>query len=389
MNKYALSIITCCLVLTALTVAEQKKITLTDGRVLIGEVEETDEGYQITLRQGAVITKTKEEVEKIEAFKTVQDEYQQKLDKIKEKGQHEDPEAHYKLAMWAYENDKLEIARKELKETIRLDPQHEKAKLLLRVVEGKIKGEKPTTPTDETKRPRPEISPKQLVSMEDIYKIRIEEIGADERVAVVFKDDVIERFIDMMLKRGEFNRAKAKAFRQLPDYRKLSVILENISVTDYGIKNDILIKSDPQVMKDFRNDVWPTVAQRCASVECHGSGGGKGGLKLYSVRGPDTRSLYTNFVLMNRFSTDRYRLIDRDNVEYSLLLQHGLPPRFATTKHPEEINPVFTDMKDRKYIAIENWIKSLAGPPAPDYRLNYKPASTTRPSKSGGVSSRK
>ncbi len=382
MKKYALAILTCwAVVMVSSGISQTKKVTLKNGSVIVGQVKEIEDGYEFSREEGGLtITIAKDQVDTIEDVKSLEGQYEDKLKQLKDEKRQDDPEARYELALWAYNNEKLEIARKNLKETLRLDPRHEKAKLLLRVVESKIKGKKDDDDDDDDVDRK--ISPKILVTMEDIYKIRIEEVAAGERVAVVFKNDVVGRFVDIMLKRGEFDRNEAKEFQQLPGFRKLSIILKNISPTNYGIKDDIILKTDPQVMNDFRRKVWPIVSNGCASLECHGSAGGQGNLKLYNVPGADVRALYTNFVLMNSCSAKGHQLIDRDNVEYSLLLQHGLPPRHARTEHPEEITPLFTGMKDARYVTIKKWIESLAGPPAPDYRLRYKPTSATRPADS-------
>jgi len=140
------------------------------------------------------------------------------------------------------------------------------------------------------------------------------------------------------------------------------------------IRDDIILKNDPPDMREFRGPIWKWISNDCAATSCHGSEKGKDGLKLYNVPGGNVNVDYTNFLILDSFRTKSGdQIIRRDEGEASLLLQYALPNDLAKSRHPKKIRPAFTNREASGYKQTLEWIKSLAGPMHPDYRIKDRP----------------
>ncbi len=148
-------------------------------------------------------------------------------------------------------------------------------------------------------------------------------------------------------------------------------ILDKIDRNNESVKNDILIKSDPRFMVDFRRRIWPIIATYCATASCHGGDKPMGGLRLFNIPGKNEKIDYMNFLILDRAYHHR-EMIDRDHKEMSLLLQFGLPAEQAQYRHPIEIKIAYATRRARNYRRVLEWIESLKGPPHPDYRVGFR-----------------
>ena len=270
-----------------------------------------------------------------------------------------------------------------IQKAVGVESEYERARLLMRQIEAKEKkaAEGPKKPGPKPKRPpgrlppASQIPPEWLVTDEDIFKVRLEELTvADRSVAVQFQNKVLDRFIEKMRGRLEFkDRRFEPHFKSWPRARQAFYMLSKIDRGEVTIKDDIQIKTNPQFILAFRNKIWPTIGSTCASVNCHGSPEGKGGLKLINVSGRSDRVLYSNFLILDKF-VGRQKMIDRGTPDLSLLLQHALPREIARYKHPEKgkFAPPLRDLNAPAYKFALAWIESLAKP-HPDYRVKYKP----------------
>jgi hypothetical protein len=375
----------CCMALAATqTVTLNNK----ENTKITGDVTKTaDGGCEVKLIDGIVITYAKDMVKSVTTVASPQAEYQNRLTKIDPK---KEAEGRLEIAKWAIGGNYMDIARKELTKVVALEPDNERAKLDLRDVQatldeaaqaGKItKAETPPTTNvagDETIKG----ATQDLVSDEDIYKIRYYElkkkdIEKKDPVALDFRNKVLDRFIKQMRGYKEFKDPNAETeFKKLSKIQQLQVIVDNIGDKDRDITDDIMVKTDPVFMKDFRVFVWPAIANNCAAVGCHGSKEGRGGLKLFKVEGRNDRADYANFLILSTWENkDGKMLLDRSDTEKSLLLQYGLPEKVAVDRHLKVLDhTLFQSAKVANYIKFEAWIKSLQGYTSPDYRTKYQP----------------
>lgn len=385
MYRKALFSLACSLLIAATALAATKIVKLKDGRELTGEVVKTEDGKIIVkTKYGESAPINPEDIESMEDVVTPEEEYAQKLKEIDPKS----AEDHYKLGKWAFEKGLLEIAEKELKEALEIDPDHERAALMLRRVQAKMEEEG----QDENNSTKPEdgeettnsstgsavVKPEYLISQEDINRIRYFELRQSDRVSVEFKNDAVERYIEIMQGTGDFKEKDFdRKFRSWSKLQKVKYIRKNLDDDSMDIIDDIVITKDPQFMMDFRTQIWPILTNGCAALTCHGGEKVNGGLKIFNVSAKDVKVDYTNYVLLwgcvkHGEGGGYHRVIDKNSPDLSLLLQYGLPPENAKYKHPVKIKAMYTSTRDRKYVRVMDWIKSLDGPPMPDYHLVYK-----------------
>ena len=381
------------LVLSMDVTAKQQVVVLKTGRRIQGEVTKIETGYQVKTPGGTVVFAA-DQVAKIEDVVTQQDELEARLAKIDAK----DPEALYQLARWAQGQGMLKEARDLLKKVLAIKSDHRQAKRRLELVEKQLasatRPELVATRTAGTRPVRlPLVGKEQLLTKDDIYRIRLMELQEDDLANIQFRNKVLDRFIKTMRGTDIFRRPDGERnFRGAKPVDQARYMLENTDETSYAIRDDILIRSDPKVMARFKTEIWPIVAASCASPSCHGGAEGRGGFKLFNVPVIDERVVYTNFYILHTWSRARgaRKLIvrgDRDHRERSLLLQYGLPATLARRRHPGRADPAFQSNTGRKYRLVERWITALRHPfLSPGYRIDYqvpgmpKKTATTQPS---------
>ena len=381
------------LVLSMDVTAKQQVVVLKSGRRVQGEVTKIETGYQVKTPGGTIVFAA-DQVAKIEDVVTQQDELKARLAKIDAK----DPEALYQIARWAQGQGMLKEARDLLKKVLAVKSDHRQAKRRLDLVERQLaaatRPEIVATRIVDTRPVRPTLVGKeQLLTKEDIYRIRLMELQKDDLVNIQFRNEVLDRFIKSMRGTDIFQRPEGERnFRGAKPVTQARYMLENTDETSYAIRDDILLQSDPKVMAQFKTKIWPIVAASCATPSCHGGVEGRGGFKLYNVPITDERVVYTNFYILHTWSRARgaRKLVvrgDRDHRERSLLLQYGLPTKLARMRHPGHAKATFRSNTGRKFRLVDRWIRDLQHPfLAPGYRIDLqvpgmpKKATTTQPS---------
>jgi len=371
------------LAVTAAVAGQTKILVLKDGRRFTGEVTKTPAGYRIKTKH-AVLEFSADKVASVTTVVKPEDEYEQRLAKIDPK----DAKAHLSLGQWAHKKGLLKIAKKEFETASKLDPELEMAILFLRRVNAELSRiARLTTTQAATGAPTgdsgPMLIPEQwLVSTEDIYRIRIAEFKpekgplglVDTAASVTFRNDVIERFINMM--QGKSDDFDARKFRAISPFNKLKTILAETE--QESIRKDILLGRDCVVMREFRTRIWPILVSRCGALTCHGAAKGQGQFKLLNAAARNDRIDYSNFMILSQYSKGRGRILDRDNAAQSLLLHYGLPfdDEKVKFKHPRKKKLVpapFARVSDANYRSIEKWIGSLRGPPhGGNYDVKYQ-----------------
>lgn len=367
-------------VITAAVADKTKVLVLKDGRRLTGQITKTPTGVQIKTRLGVLIF-AKDQVDKIIDVAKPEDEYKQRLAAIDPN----DAQAHLSLGRWAHTKGLLKIAEKELTKALTLDSGLVMATLLLRRVKAEL-SRVTTTPVTTQTAIKPnnggggQIPQEWLVSIEDIYRIRLAEIklegsDQDKSAAVIFRNNVVERFITMM--QGQSEDFNARSFRGMSAFNKLKRILTETE--EESIHKDILLKSDCRVMREFRGTIQRIVVSKCGSLTCHGAPKGQGQFKLLTAGARNERIDYSNFLILSQYTKGKGRmLLDRDNVNESLLLNYGLPhdDEKAKYRHPrkKKLNPPpFASVMNGNYRILQKWIGSLRGPPyGGNYDVKYK-----------------
>jgi tetratricopeptide (TPR) repeat protein len=442
-------------ILVSMAFAKTQALIRKDGRRHIGLVTKAQgkDGYNVQMRIGEIFVPSSE-VDRIEDAATPIEEFRAKKAKLKPTN----VKGRYKLAQWAFKKGLLMEASDVLKEILKTDANHERAKLLLEEIDAKKKrtqdppklhqvyiGRRAGVRPSDSKgfmelgkwayenklysdakdalsralKVDPDlveaarllskvanaltaagpstggVRDKNLLSVADVSRVRLEEFRlVGDIVGVKYRNRVLRRFVTAMSGRDEFetNKDFGRKFMGYPSIKKLQYIMNpdrDIEPdTLEALKTDILVETDPMFMRQFRSKIWPIIKQNCATMGCHGAPEGVGGLKLFNVPARDVRISYTNFVILAGSSGAKVgRVLDRDTVQDSLLLEYLLPASVAKYPHPKtkkNIRNLFKNRQAPAYKIISGWIDSLAAPGYPDYRLEYKAPFGMKLNLSGG-----
>ena len=117
----------CFLLLASIVMGQTKVIKLKKGGSITGRVTKVKGGYEVKTSIGVVTMVKDDQILSITEITTPQDEYYKRLKKIDPKS----AEDHFALGEWAFRKRLLKIAIKELQIAKKLNPDHEKASLLL------------------------------------------------------------------------------------------------------------------------------------------------------------------------------------------------------------------------------------------------------------------
>ena len=391
MLRYGLICVLCCLLVGSHAVADVKLVITRDpDREIIGEVTETSEGIEVRTSMG-VVTIPRHQVVSITDYVAPEEEFRQRLADLAD----DDVDAHISLGRSAMDDGMLEAAQERFRHVLQLEPDNQEAILLLGEAEARIM-RRDRVDDEEPPETGPggnedsSFDPDWLVSMEDIYRIRMAELREDESVNVQFMNDVLDRFERSMTGREDADGEmfEARQFRRMRPPDKLTYILANIDRDNTSIRSDIHILDDPEFMQTFMV-LWRTLEPTCAAAQCHGGVSAPGGLRL--LRSPSVgtsddvgrRTLYTNFMILDTYRAqsaehNRQQLINRSRPENSLLLQFGLPTDQAVFAHAEvegePIRPLFANTENRLYQRMFEWLTDgLRGPVHPHYNVDFTP----------------
>jgi hypothetical protein len=263
----------------------------------------------------------------------------------------DDVAGHYALAEWCNQQRQYDLLQTQY--VLKLDPKNVNARLLhtvaLRNLNDRRRAERP----DRLKPGARDQGP--LISKEDVERLRFAELldfrpGTStpaplrESVTVHFDKGVLTDFLEAMGDAPEFRgEANRDRFFSLTPTQQVQVIRQ---YTGNAFANRIEILSDPLVFRRFKQ-VLPVIERGCATTGCHGGDTPAKPFGLRSSLAYPEQSLYTQFLILDRVSMGRNRLIDRDNPQDSLILQYGLPSRYGQLTHPTEVKPLYPQGQDQ------------------------------------------
>jgi hypothetical protein len=254
-------------------------------------------------------------------------------------------------------------------------------------------GRRPAAGTAPATKPKGPVKTR-LVTPAEINHVRQLEHPQTEQVQVQFINDVKHRY-------QQNSGIAAQEFNKMTPLEQAHEILANGGTK---MHSDVLIKTDPASLGQFKRDVQRNILPGCATTACHGTFGKAGNFFLHNpaAKEPET---YTNFILLQNYPITAgeknpeqaratidgrdYAMIDRQKPANSLLLLYGLPQKDSPLAHPDAqgYKPMFKGRNDSKYQLIYNWMHDTLAPVAPEYGIDLtKDAdeATTRPSRASG-----
>jgi hypothetical protein len=161
-----------------------------------------------------------------------------------------------------------------------------------------------------------------------------------------------------------------------------------------NLYSEVKVLDQPRSMRLFRDEVHRSwIINSCATTRCHG-GSEAGRLRLYNRRPGSDQTVYTNFLILERFRlADGTPLINYDDPARSPLLHMGLPRAGSRYPHPpvpaadgraDLWRPTFRNAVDRRFIEATEWINSMYRP-RPEYPIEYTPPTSSELAPSGPI----
>ncbi len=355
-------------------------VTLFDGGQMIGRlVEETED--ELVIRVGEILTRFKaEDIERLMLVEPVLERYRRMRLAIDDG----DAEQRLLLSEWLMGKRQYALALREVREVLEIQASNPKARELELLLAQQVKllqNARPVAPGvlgDMPQRDVPAEFP--LLSAEQINLLRVYEVDQTDPPKMSVSREAVEKILskyaenDLVPRNPEQRRA---LFRQPAD--KILGLLFDLRARElYG---EVRIEEDPRAFRGFRVDVHNAWLLRgCATNRCHG-GEDAGRLYLTNQRWRAEATVYTNFLILDRFRTsDGRALIDYEEPEKSLLLEIALPLEISTSPHPavSELGrerpwrAVISSRDDANFRKTVAWIREMYSPHT-DYPIEYTP----------------
>lgn len=361
-------------------VGGEVELEMKDGRRVSGIlIEQTS--TRVTIAIGGLATPFDlAGVARLKAIPTVEERY----DLLRRAIPDDDVDTLLQLAEWLRAKGRLALALTEVDRALKADPDSQQARDLRVIIieQSKLQHVKPAPGDQRVPVARPVRREFPLLDDAQINLMRVLEVDLKDPPRMNIRQETVRRFLDAYAGREAKDLGKVPitpegrdVFLRKTPAEVLAWLFELRAREFYG---EVQIMDDPKAMRLFRDSVhrnW--LVNSCATTRCHG-GEEAGRLWLHNRQPNSKASVYTNFLIMDRFRLDDGRpLISYDSPADSILLEYGLPVKDSVRKHPEiqglgkgRWQPVFSGRDDERYKAAIEWIRSMYRP-RPDYPVDF------------------
>lgn len=365
-------------------------IVLTDGQRLEGRYVSRDERGVVIHISGVDLTVESSRIERVFTLDPPLERYRRMRSMIKD----EDVERLVSLADWLRRRKLYSESLIEIEQALSVEPQNGDALRLKQIVSALAELQERAITEDDSeseigeprRRPSPRVAtrPKPaefpLLTSDQINLLKVYEIDLRNPPRMTVPREVVQRLLADYSDNPLIpeTREGRDAFFRKPASEILDVMFRVRARELYGL---VIVHDQPSNMKVFRDQVHAAwLVTSCASTACHG-GSDSGRLKLFNYRPTAEESVYTNFLILDRFMTrEGVPMIDYVEPQRSALLQMALPRNDARTPHPpvEGWRPVFRTRDNRRFLQAIEWIRSMYRP-RPEYPIEYPPRSADAP----------
>jgi hypothetical protein len=356
-------------------------VILRDGQRFSGLlVEQTPE--RITLRIAGIDTPIKTSVvERIEVLPPIIDRYRQMRALIDDA----DVERLILLAEWLRVRSQWDLSLREINQALAVQPDNPDALRLKVLVESQreLANRPKTARTSQQRFPDSPVKPLDfpLMSDRDINLVKVYEVDLKDPPRIVIPRETITQLIENYKADPRMPRTpeeQATLYRSSPT--KVLDLMFRVRARE--LYEQVQVIDQPRSMRTFRDHVHRTwIVNSCATTRCHG-GSEAGRLQLFNQRPSADATVYTNFIILDRYRLpDGKPLIDYNEPANSPLLQVGLPREQSSHPHPvvpgnegrgDMWRPFFRNSDDLRFQEAVTWIKSMYTP-RPEYPIEYTP----------------
>lgn len=355
-------------------------VALRDGREVSGQIVRQD-ARQLVLRINGIETPFSTDlVEDVRLMPPAIEQYRSLRAAIDDR----DVQQLLTLIKWLQQRRLYEQALQEIAHVLELEPANPDALSQRRLIESQIMLDvKAGTgrPAVETPRPARPIEPVfPLLNDEQINLIKVFELDLSDPPRMIVSRDTVRQLLERYAGNPLIpptREGREAILREKPD--RILDLMFRVRARDLYAQVKVL--DHPTPMRRFRDDVhraW--LLNGCATTTCHG-GQEAGRLWLFNRRPSSDATVYTNFLILDRFRLpDGKPLIDYNDPVNSPLLQMALPredslyphPRVQTMGRGRDWRQIFSSTDDHKFLEAVAWINAMYRP-RPDYPVTYKP----------------
>lgn len=369
----------------ASTPIAEVELLLTDGRRLTGQFINRTDSVIILRIAGIETSLPVSEVADVKPLKPVEERHADLRAAIDD----QDESRLLRLAEWAFNRGRADLAIGDIEQVLKVNPTNEEAQRLQTLVRAQLELDRQRRDADpslppEQREPALKPPPFPLLNGDQINIIRVYEVDLAAPPRMKLDEDTLKRFVDLYAGQGPIPASKdgRASFMRRPIHKILQAMFELQAREFYG---EVKISENPRPIRLFRENVSPWLIGSCSTSDCHG-GQSAGRFQLYNKRPNSDATLFTNFLIIDRFRTsDGQALIDYENPPESPLLQYALPRDAASFPHPElvkekrnQFRSVFRSTNDDRFKAAAEWIP-LMYQPRPDYPIEYTPPGRLTP----------
>jgi len=390
---------------------EEVRVTIDGGRTLAGLlVSRDDSGVRLRV-DGSELFVPAGDLLLVEDLPPIEDRYRARRAELKPG----DTEMRLSLARWLQARERYALALIEAEFVLGADPAHRPARELASWLRAQLVLENRTRArlaaaddnTDEGSEPERSAPDAEVdrrsnvprLTDEQINLIRVYELDLRDPPRMRVPRPTIERLLaehqgHPVLPRNPEGR---EALMRARPERQVDLLFRVQARELYG---EVDVLEDPAPLAMFREEVhgrW--LVRACASNGCHG-GAEAGRLRLARRYPNRTDTVYTNFLILDRFRLDNGEpMLDFERPEESPLLRAGLHatevkrltgredawthPEVPRTRGRRGWRPIFRGPDDTRYEAAVAWIRSLYRP-RPAHPVPYDAAWLVPPESSDG-----
>ncbi len=289
-----------------------------------------------------------------------------------------------RVAEWLRSKERYERALAEIDRVLDFEPENARAReMRTLIIQQKLlldrKG-KPPEKAEKSPTPKKPVFDFPLLTPEQINLIRVFELDLEASPRLIIQRETVVKLLEKYA--GRDGIPVGEEGREVFLRRRPAEIMDTMfRLRARELYGEVKVLDSPPSLRLFRENVhraW--LMNSCATTACHG-GDNAGRLFLHNRRTMSDATVYTNFLILDRFKlADGTPLINPTEPARSPLLQLALPRGEGHFKHPEVVvgatharwRPVFSSREDSRYKDAIQWIESLFKP-RPDYPIHYTP----------------
>lgn len=362
---------------------ERIQLRMLSNATLAGELVRETESEIVLEVGGLEISVHKGQIASIDRMPSVETQYRANRKLI---GDHDVGQL-LRLVDWLIEQDRLDLALKELDAILDRIPAHLGASAKRVEVNAKIELKRKKADPDAILRERPK-DDFPLLTQQQANLLQVYEIDLANPPRMLIEKGTVQRLINTFADHPKIPETAEgrEALLKRSEAEILALMFELQARDFYG---DVRVLDMPESFKRFRKDVHSWLLNRCATPRCHG-GAEAGRLQLANPRFRPNRDevMLTNFLILDRFRTsDDKPLIDYERPERSPLIHLGVQRDNSLYPHPAVPGPSgrgdlwrqqFRTERDPGALATQAWIRSMYLP-RPDYAIDYEPPQSDDP----------